>query len=292
MSLNKDEIRNILGSVADLDHQAELSYRYLPDGITNENYWLSLNQQQYVLRLNNPDSDRLGLDRDVESAIMERVSVLDFVPEVIYCSKELRISNWLKGVIWNKKILERQVNLNRLAQKLKQLHALPCHDLPVLDMLGRLDQYRTMSQQRHGQLPAAEQRLLPYAIKVLGSIKHRLPACLCHNDLLSANILGVQSSNQEKIYFLDWEYAAINDPLFELAVICRGNHLSEASQQYFLQAYLGESAGEYIKAFTSWCWFYEYLSLLWGLVILPADIGLPNSLDQTIQKLMDTLPNR
>ncbi len=45
-----------------------------------------------------------------------------------------------------------------------------------------------------------------------------------------------------------------------------------------------------IKEFEIWCWIYDYLSLLWGLVILPVDAPLPDNLNQQFQQLMDKLP--
>jgi len=288
----KDEIRNYLSLVPGLNHQAELTFQYLVQGITNENYQLNIDSKQYVLRINSPDSKRLGLQREEEVKVLNQVSHLQLAPEHVYYSQQegFFLNRWIEGKIWNKADLEKDVNLNRLAQKLKQLHSLPFENLTSLDISSRLDLYRNMIIKRHGKLPKIEQLLIPQVIKLLGAIGHSHAPCLCHNDLLSANIITSGINNNETILFLDWEYAAVNNPLFELAVICRGNRLSTESQHYLLQAYLGKNAAVASQEFELWCWLYDYLSLLWGLVILPEDISLPENLNQLFQQLTDTLP--
>lgn len=285
----KDEIRTLISEVPGFDSTVNLTFQYLAEGITNENYWLNINGCQYVLRINNPDSERLGLDRNAEIKIMSEVSSLNLSPEHIFYSQKSNFyfSKWIAGEVWRNHDLQKQINLNRLAQRLKQLHNLPSHAFPRMDLIKRLDLYRTMVQKRHGDLPSIEKRILSYTINRLGTMNHSLSACLCHNDLVVANIL---ETTEQKICFLDWEYAAVNEPLFELAVICKGNQLSEENRLYFLQAYLGDATYQITEELEMWCWFYDYLSLLWGLVILPEDIQLPVNLIERLQQLYENRP--
>ena len=288
----KDEISHYLSLVPGLNHKAEFYYQYLVQGITNENYQLNIDGSHYVLRINSPDSKRLGLQREEEVKVLNQVSHLQLSPEHVFFSQQegFFLNRWIEGKIWKKADLEKEVNLNRLAQKLKQLHSLPSDNLALLDISARLDLYRHMIRQRHGKLPKIEQRLITQVISLLGAIGHSHAPCLCHNDLLCANIITSGINNNDSILFLDWEYAAVNHPLFELAVICQGNQLSHESQHYLLQAYLGESTAVVSQEFERWCWLYDYLSLLWGLVILPEDISLPENLNHLFQQLRDTLP--
>jgi len=294
MSLSKDEIRKLLAQIPTIEHQQDFRFQYLADGITNENYWIKIDNAEYVLRINNPESQRLGLDRDNEVSVLKKVASLKLSTETVYYHKHktFRLSKWLPGEVWNRNQLEKQVNLNRLAQRLKQLHSLPHQNFPVLDLLERLELYRKMVEQRLGRLPVIEQRLLSEAIKLVSTMQNTMPSCLCHNDLIAANILDTNIQGKSTICFLDWEYAAVIEPLFELAVICQGNQLSLSSQQYLLQAYLGNQAGHLIDSFANWCWFYDYLSLLWGFVILPADLPYPENLNELLENLFDTIPRR
>ncbi|MFT5452247.1 MAG: thiamine kinase [Enterobacterales bacterium] len=302
MSLLKEQVAELLSSVTFLkpvfdasDFSFEdLDFRYLSDGITNENYWISLNNEQYVLRLNSPDSDRLGLNRRLETLIMEKVSGLKLIPKILFQSDQpsFRLSQWITGTTWTKGIFKQQINLNRLAEALKQLHALPHFELPTMDLLARLKHYRLMIQQRHGKLPAIENRLLSKAIKGYSNLQTSMAPCLCHNDLSSANILESQINHQSQLCFLDWEYAAVNDPLFEIAVICISNELSDADKNYLLQAYMGSNQTQDVSlTLDYWCWFYKYISLLWGLVILPENQSLPKNINRQFECLIEKIPS-
>ncbi|HKX57210.1 MAG TPA: phosphotransferase, partial [Xanthomonadales bacterium] len=88
--------------------------------------------------------------------------------------------------------------------------------------------------------------------------------CLCHNDLVAGNILeGSQGLN-----FIDWEYAGLGDPWFDLAVVIEHHGLSESLEQGFVQAYLLRPPREAeIHRLAGWRAFYRALLSLWQLRI-------------------------
>jgi thiamine kinase-like enzyme len=64
-------------------------------------------------------------------------------------------------------------------------------------------------------------------------------AVLCHNDLLAANFLASDAG----IRLIDWEYAALGDPYFDLGNFAVNNGLGAAEEEAFLGAYLGAAPG-------------------------------------------------
>src|SRR5207244_398033 len=58
---------------------------------------------------------------------------------------------------------------------------------------------------------------------------------LCHNDLLAANILD----DGAQVWLVDWEYAGIGHPLFDLAGISANCALAENLEVALLDAYRG-----------------------------------------------------
>jgi len=291
MALTKQTLIELLALIPFIEpviNHENISFRYLSNGLTNENYWIQIDDEQYVLRLNNPESKRLSLNRDDETSIIKKVSELSLVPEILFQHEQpsFRLSKWIPGIVWTKDSFKQRINLNRLAQALKQLHSQPNSELPTMNLLERLEHYRLMILRRHGQLPAIEKQILSKTIKNFIIIQPSITACLCHNDLNAANILESQSAQQSQLCFLDWEYAAVNDPLFELAVICVSNDLGDADKEYLLHAYMGSQQTVHLQeTFRYWCWFYKYISLLWGLVILPIEQSLPHNLEQQFERL-------
>ncbi|MCY0672179.1 phosphotransferase, partial [Klebsiella pneumoniae] len=57
----------------------------------------------------------------------------------------------------------------------------------------------------------------------------------CHNDLLPANLLD----DGRDIRIIDWEYASMGDPYFDLAALCANARLDEDAANGMLTAYLG-----------------------------------------------------
>jgi thiamine kinase-like enzyme len=71
------------------------------------------------------------------------------------------------------------------------------------------------------------------AEKALAS--HPAVACPCHNDLLNANFLSNSS-----IYVLDWEYAGMGDPFFDLANFSDHHELTNEQDHWLLKCYFDD----------------------------------------------------
>jgi len=301
MTLTHHHLANLLSEVADFDTKQPFSFKYLSDGLTNDNYWLNIADEEYVLRLNHPLSSELGIHRSDETKIMKVASKIHLSPDVHYLSKQnnFRISHWINGDVWTKNQLRKSVNLNRLAQQLRNLHSVNISNLPTLNLINRIESYRTVIKQRSAKPSSIEQRVLKKAIYLIQSMQQQLPHCLCHNDLIAANVIEQTQFESSKLIFLDWEYAAVTSPLFELAVISRANELSMDEQDYLLQSYLNLvpfsninitlDSQQLDSEFQQWLWIYDYISLLWKLAILPQEISLPSDIDDSLTQLNDTI---
>ena len=58
---------------------------------------------------------------------------------------------------------------------------------------------------------------------------------LCHNDLLPANIID----NGQALWLVDWEYAGIGNPLFDIASFSSNSQLSDDLEAALIEAYTG-----------------------------------------------------
>ena len=95
-----------------------------------------------------------------------------------------------------------------------------------------VDAYADTVVVRGGTLPAEHAAAKATADRVeatLGSPSLRP----CHNDLLNANLL----EDGERIRIVDWEYAGMGDPFFDLANFAVNNGLDEDGDRALLGAY-------------------------------------------------------
>ncbi|TYL48610.1 phosphotransferase family protein [Marinomonas sp. IMCC 4694] len=60
-----------------------------------------------------------------------------------------------------------------------------------------------------------------------------LPLVLCHNDINPMNTL----MNHHGLWFIDWEYSGVGDPLFDLAVVAKSHNLTTAQTALLVNAY-------------------------------------------------------
>jgi thiamine kinase-like enzyme len=57
--------------------------------------------------------------------------------------------------------------------------------------------------------------------------------CACHNDLLNANFI----SDGDGLWIVDWEYAGMGDPFFDLGNFAVNHELDEEGEHALLAAY-------------------------------------------------------
>lgn len=92
------------------------------------------------------------------------------------------------------------------------------------------------------------------------------PLAPCHNDPLCANWVNGTGG----LRLVDWEYAGMNDPLWDLADVSIEAEYREEQDENFLKAYFGRTpTGEERQRFTANKVFLDYLWTLWALTRVP-----------------------
>lgn len=230
----------------------------LSDGPTNTSFRAEQGGWQYVLRLDKPGAAGLGLNRRNEYRIARVVSEAGLAPEPVYYHPEegVYLRRFRSGSSWTVSDLESPARLERLARLLRELHGLP----PVGDVFDPLGAARRYALQLGGD---EARTLLGQAENLMQRINKdsHVPA-LCHNDLVRQNIL-----DGEPLMLIDWEYAGLGHPFFDLAVVVRHHGLGPELKSGFLDSYLGRPAtvGE-MAQLELHCEFYECLLQLWNRV--------------------------
>ena len=84
---------------------------------------------------------------------------------------------------------------------------------------------------------------------------------VCHSDLHTLNVL----QENDSLVLLDWEYAHVTDPLWDLAGWCANNDFDAELQRGLLRRYLGKApiSSEW-QRFKLLLALYDYVCLLWS----------------------------
>ena len=186
----------------------------LGGGITNRNYKLTFGNEAFVLRIGGNDTERLGIDRAVERAATENAARLGIGPEVVdFLEPEgFLVTRFLEGEVGRLTRAEGEALLARL-------HAGP----PIP---GRFDVFRVV--EAYAEINEPPQ--FRWAQSVARRIETRLagrPLAACHNDLLPANFVH----DGERLFLVDWEYAGMGDPDFDLANFAVNNDFPVADDE-------------------------------------------------------------
>lgn len=91
----------------------------------------------------------------------------------------------------------------------------------------------------------------------------------CHNDSLCGNWV---LSDEGRLFLIDWEYAGMNDAMWDLADISIEAEYSEKEDSFLLREYLGRvPLRDEIERFEANKIYLDYLWTLWGKARVPFD---------------------
>lgn len=233
----------------------------LDEGLTNCCYFLQSGMEQCVLRLNARNSRAMGLDRVNEQVALRHAAAAEIGPQVIYCSpyQGVLVTRYLEGRHWSEAEAGTELNIERLAMLLKRVHALPATGKQLIpgDVVAR---YLRGIKDHFVAIPERFNALHTKMEQVIYQLNcHRGERRLCHNDPVLGNIID----SGDKLFLIDWEYAAMGDPFFDLAVVVHNLKFNERQLQQLLETYLGRLDD------TAHRWFlynyatYIYIDMLW-----------------------------
>jgi thiamine kinase-like enzyme len=227
-------------------------------GITNRNYRLRWAGRDCVLRLPGKDTGLLGIDRVAERDATAAAAV---APDVVAFSEALGCL--VTAFIDGRPVAAEEVRgplLEEVAGALRAIHAGPALQ-HAFSPWERIDAYRLIAR-RHGMpLPVGFQEVDLAADRIAEALGPR-PAVPCHNDLLTANFLH----DGERLRILDWEYAGMGDPLFDLANLAANNEFGELDEQRLLAAYFGAVRPELLAGLRLMRLMAAFWEAMWAVV--------------------------
>jgi len=235
----------------------------LAGGPASCSYLVERDADRWVLRIDTPIAARLGLDRATEAVILAHADAAGVGPRLAYVDvvKGIQLTHYIAGRAWTAADIIEPVNLERLARLLRRVHASGAVGAPLA-----LDE---KAKRYAAQAGTAAARKLAVEIGVAAArlAQRHEPYGLCHNDLVCTNIV-----DGERLYLIDWEYAAPGDPFFDLAVVAQHHELDEVQARCLLGAYRGLKhddaiADADVQHLADYRALYTQLFALWTLAV-------------------------
>jgi thiamine kinase-like enzyme len=211
----------------------------LGGGITNVNYRVDVGGKSFVVRLPGKDSELLGIDRQREYACTLAASQSGVGPEVVHFleAEGILVTSFIPGEAVSMEEMERPTTIRRVAESLRRYHSGPAFP-GSFSALQTIHEYLRISRSG-ASLPSRLDWMIERAEVIDGALRAvPRPPRPCHNDLLAANFID----DGHLIRIVDWEYAAMGDPFFDLGNFAVHHDLSDAQEAMLLEAYLGQAS--------------------------------------------------
>jgi thiamine kinase-like enzyme len=211
---------------------AETEPAPLEGGITNRNYRVRLGGTDYVLRLHGKETNLLGISREAEAEANRAAAELGLAPALAARFRGGMVTRYV-----------------------------PCETLSAPEVAARAEEIAVALRRFHDaevtlpspfwvpDLIAAYERTLrargagpPTVLRAAGELAGRIAGALpaderrpCHNDLLPGNVIADAVTG--RVMIVDWEYAGMGDPWFDLGNLSVNNDFGEAEDERLLAAY-------------------------------------------------------
>lgn len=233
MQMNPDRIH--IQRLQALDFwRAPIALEPLPGGITNLNYRVRMGAETYVARLS-VELALLGIDRRNEVVCQRAAHSLGVAPAVIHHETGVLISEYIPGRTLSPPDVRDLAFVPRIAHVLRTLHDgwdTLNGEFLYFSAFQTVRTYARTAAELKAKLPVDIDALLEDARRLSGRIAPFVPV-LCHNDLLPANILD----DGHSVLLVDWEYAGIGHPLFDLAGVSANSGFDDSLDALFLAFY-------------------------------------------------------
>jgi len=217
----------------------------LSGGITNLNFRIDADGKSYVIRLTGQDTELLGIKRDVEYVANKSAGELGIAPDVVHFIEPegYIVTRFINGKPVPPGVIKQPDYLTRIVKKIRLFHT----RAPKLDgefnVFRRVEMLTRVSKRNSGRFPFDWEWILQKMVEAEKALlKDPQPLMPCHDDLLNLNWLEEDVPGElGEIRLLDWEYAGMNEVVYDLANFSSHHGLNDEQIRFLLNEYFGEA---------------------------------------------------
>ena len=243
-----------------------LTLTALTGGITNRNFRVDADgtDEAWVIRLAGNDTHLLGISREVEHAATVAAAGVGVGPEVTAFIRPegYLVTRFIVGSPVSDEAVHRPETLRRVGDSLRRIHDGPA--IPGLFVPLRIvEAYRALASARGVPIPPEYELASAIGRRIeLALLSSPIELRPCHNDLLNANFID----DGTRIRIIDWEYAGMGDPSFDLGNFSINHELREDEDEILLGAHDGEVRRDQLARLTLMRVVSDFREAMWGVL--------------------------
>lgn len=241
-------------------------------GLTNHTYEVSLqNGEKYVVRLPGEGTEDM-ICRSDEKVSTELACKLGIDAQLLYFGEDgAKVTRFITNArTMSKETLKNPEMIAYVGEDLKILHNCGVDTKVPFEVFSMAEQYEKIiygnNVPMYDDYAEIKQRVMD--IKAGLDAKGAAKLVPCHNDPLCENwVYG-----DGKLYLIDWEYAGMNDGMWDLADVSIEADYGENEDTLLLENYLGKAPTDLDRErFLANKLYLDYLWTLWGKTRVPFD---------------------
>ena len=259
---------DIAASALGVRPEAVVAVEPIKHGLTNQSWRVRTSSEVVVVRLSTADEDALRIDRASESRILDAMAAAGVGAPVVRSdpAHHILVTRYL-GPAWTFEEAAHPRNIVRIAALLQRLHTLPPPSfVREVDLQKTCAGYAATLNACGAAGELASQTLLRRADELVALLRTGGTRALCHNDVHHLNVVDGGA-----LRLIDWEYAGLGEPLFDLASVCVYHRYTRTQRDALLGAYASKRDASVDARLDAALWLFEYIRDLWLAVRTYAD---------------------
>jgi thiamine kinase-like enzyme len=233
----------------------------ISQGLSNDNYLVtSKYNEKFVVRIANRSNQTL-FNRDDEYQITKQIAPYFIDVPLVHYDKVSgdKVTLYQEGF----KHLDtyQEDDVIKVAKIIKKLHSIPVNIKTIFNPIIKYQDYLSKIK----DLPF-EINNYHKLISLFSEYDNNSKKILCHNDIVKGNLLF----NDNQVYLIDYEFAALNNPIFDLASFISENNIEDEKLQLtFLSTYFEDKlSNDIVHQFKVYHCFEDLLWSVWAYMRL------------------------
>lgn len=241
-------------------------------GLTNHTYKVTLhNGEEYVVRIPGEGTEEMIVRRD-EMISTKLACELGVDAEMLYFGENgAKVTRYIaNAVTMDAEQLKQACHIQQVAELFKIMHTCGKDTKVPFEVFDMAASYEKIIEEKAVPMFADYHQTKHEVMRVKKEIDQNFDVkkVPCHNDPLCENWV----EGDGRMYLIDWEYAGMNDGMWDLADVSIEAGYNEECDQKLLSAYLGRKPSSLdMKHFLANKIYVDYLWTLWAKARVPYD---------------------
>lgn len=261
-----NEVERAVQEALNIDPKAIQVISATAGGMTNDSYFIKINESDYIVRVPGIGTEQL-INREDEKRNLQLGTALGINPKELYIDSEtgLKITERIPNgqQIEQQKIqtMEDMQPIVNILQRLHNTHLTMENEFQLFELM---DFYESLIIQEGGKLYYDFASVKESVMEIKEEyVRLAIPYVPTHIDTCYENFLQDYTG---KIYLIDWEYSGNFDPLWDIATFLLDSEFTTEQEELFINLYYNRPVTEEEeRRIRMHKIFQDYLWVLWTI---------------------------